>query len=312
MNVEKPLLYYENKHNIKYPNFTIKVIKRENKYIYFETKFGLCKKVANSFGKSNYSIDSSTNKTEYLQLQLKSKYGDKFDYSLVKYTNNLNDNIDIICREHGIFKINIYSILRRKGNCPICCKKVIKLKKSHNIKTFIQKANLIHNYKYNYSKTIYNGSVNNLKIICKLHGEFEQNANRHLQGDGCKLCANIKNSERNSNKVNLWTHTGWSKSAIKSKYFDSFKVYIIKCWNNGEVFYKIGKTYLKIKQRFESKRQMPYEWKLIKIYEGNSKEICILENKLKEMNKENKYIPKIGFGGKQECFIKIKKYEGTD
>lgn len=305
MNTEKSILYYENKHNIAYPNFIIKCIKRENKYIYFETNFGLCKKTINTFGKSNYNINSAINKTEYLKLQLQEKYGNIFNYSLVKYKDNLNDNIDIICNIHGPFKIKIFSVLRRKGNCPICCKQVFKLKRTHNTELFIQKANLIHNFEYDYSKTIYKGSINNLEIYCKTHGKFEQIANAHLQGYGCKLCANIKNSIRSSNNPNLWTYKGWEKAASTSKLFDSFKVYIIECWNKEEHFYKIGKTYLDIKYRFESKRAMPYNWKIIKIFKGKAEEISKLENNLKNENKENKYLPKIKFGGKRECFIKI-------
>lgn len=305
MNTEKPIIYYENKHNLKYPKFIIKCVKRETKYIYFETTFGLCKKITSTFGRSNYSINSAINKTEYLQKQLKCKYGDIFDYSLVKYSNNLNADVSLICKQHGIFKINIYSILRRTGNCPICYNQNPNNRK--DIKSFIQKANLIHNNKYDYSKSIYNGSVNNIKIICKEHGEFEQIANGHLQGYGCKSCANIKNSIRGSENPNIWSYSGWEEAALKSKSFDSFKVYIIKCWKYEEVFYKIGKTYLNIKQRFESKRSIPYEWKIIKVFKGTSKEMSELEIKLKNMNKENKYLPKLKFGGRRECFTKINK-----
>ncbi len=304
MIIKKPNSYYENKHNIKYPNFIIKCIKREHNYIYFETAFGLCKKVTSTFGRSNYNINSALNKTKYLQKQLKYKYGNLFDYSLVVYLNNLNANINLVCKQHGIFKIKIHSVLNRKGNCPICYNQ--KPHNRKNIKSFTQKANLIHNYKYNYSKTIYSGSVNYLEIFCKEHGNFKQTASAHLQGYGCKKCANLKNSIRNADKPNLWTYKGWEQSAKTSNLYDSFKVYIIECWNEEEHFYKIGKTYLDIKYRFESKRSMPYHWKVLKLFVNNAEKISNLENKLKNENKENKYLPKIKFGGKRECFTKIK------
>ena len=41
-----------------------------------------------------------------------------------------------------------------------------------------------------------------------------------------------------------------SMFGLKSKKFEDFKVYIIKCWNEEEEFYKIGKTYRKISRRF--------------------------------------------------------------
>ena len=53
---------------------------------------------------------------------------------------------------------------------------------------FIAESNLIHNDKYDYSKTIYVSGKKKVKIICKVHGEFEQIAGNHLKGHGCKWC----------------------------------------------------------------------------------------------------------------------------
>ena len=54
---------------------------------------------------------------------------------------------------------------------------------------------------------------------------------------------------------------------------------------------------------------MPYNYKLIKIFEGTAEQIIKLETQLKNMNKQNKYIPKISFNGFQECFLKLENYE---
>lgn len=54
---------------------------------------------------------------------------------------------------------------------------------------FIKKANYIHDNKYDYSSTEYIGSHQKIKIICPEHGEFEQRANSHLSGYGCKKCS---------------------------------------------------------------------------------------------------------------------------
>ena len=53
---------------------------------------------------------------------------------------------------------------------------------------FIYKSNLIHNNKYDYSKTVYSGSNKKLNIICPIHGIFSQTAGNHLQGRGCQKC----------------------------------------------------------------------------------------------------------------------------
>lgn len=100
--------------------------------------------------------------------------------------------------------------------------------------------------------------------------------------------------------------TNWKKAALKSKNFDSFKVYIIKCYNENEKFYKIGRTFCTIKKRFQGKICMPYNYEIIKVFENNAEEMYKLENKLKKSNKKNKYVPKIIFKGMQECFEQLK------
>lgn len=66
---------------------------------------------------------------------------------------------------------------------------------------FIKKAYIKHNNRYDYSKTEYKGRKRKLTIICKIHGEFEQRAGNHLQGQGCKLCG----LDRMSDKIKSWT-----------------------------------------------------------------------------------------------------------
>ena len=53
--------------------------------------------------------------------------------------------------------------------------------------TFIEKANTLHDNKYDYSKFNYINAKTKSIIICPNHGEFEQSPNKHLQG-GCMKC----------------------------------------------------------------------------------------------------------------------------
>lgn len=57
------------------------------------------------------------------------------------------------------------------------------------LKEFIDKANKVHNNKYDYSKSIYINSSKKIIIICPEHGIFEQIANNHLRGLGCPKCS---------------------------------------------------------------------------------------------------------------------------
>jgi hypothetical protein len=47
-------------------------------------------------------------------------------------------------------------------------------RKSLTNKEFIEKSKIIHNDKYNYSKSIYINCKTRIIIICPIHGEFEQ------------------------------------------------------------------------------------------------------------------------------------------
>ena len=62
---------------------------------------------------------------------------------------------------------------------------------------WVIKANKIHKNEYSYLLTEYTGAKNKIKIICKIHGEFEQTPSNHLQGKICKYCAiDIKTSSK--------------------------------------------------------------------------------------------------------------------
>lgn len=58
-------------------------------------------------------------------------------------------------------------------------------------KNFIEKAKKLHGNTYDYSLVDYVHCQRKVKIICKLHGVFEQTPNTHLKPCGCNLCGNI-------------------------------------------------------------------------------------------------------------------------
>lgn len=67
-----------------------------------------------------------------------------------------------------------------KGNLERVIKKFNTLEESFN---------LHHNNKFDYSKAVYTGVDNKIKIICPIHGEFEQTPYLHLKTEfGCKHC----------------------------------------------------------------------------------------------------------------------------
>jgi len=53
---------------------------------------------------------------------------------------------------------------------------------------FIIKANIKHNFKYNYMNVDYKNTHTKISILCPKHGEFIQLPLRHIRGQGCPTC----------------------------------------------------------------------------------------------------------------------------
>lgn len=215
------------------------------------------------------------------------KHNNKYDYSKVEYVN-VKTKVTIICPEHGEFEQRPNDHLSGYS-CPKCGG-------TQQLTTddFIEKAKLIHGDKYDYSKSVYVKSHIKLTISCPLHGDWSVKPNNYLNGKGCPKCGVDDGT---------WHYSVWERKGKRSVNFDSFKVYIIKCWNDTETFYKVGKTFKKVKERFKS--SIPYNYEVIKIYEGDAKEISLLEQKLNHINKEHSYLPLLEFKGRHECFSYI-------
>lgn len=131
---------------------------------------------------------------------------------------------------------------------------------------FIQKANIVHQNKYDYSLVNYINSNIKIIIICKEHGQFIQSPIKHLSGQGCKSCGYNKLSNKYKDtkdefiKKSILVHGNLYDYSLV-KYIDSkikVKIFCIKC-----------------KEEFE---QMPYSHISGKGHEkccqnsGNSKE----------------------------------------
>jgi len=64
-------------------------------------------------------------------------------------------------------------------------------KKLTNVE-FLERARSVHGEKYDYSLVKYCGYNGLVKIICPVHGEFEQKGGQHLFGSGCQRCGQIQ------------------------------------------------------------------------------------------------------------------------
>jgi len=108
-------------------------------------------------------------------------HGDRYNYSRTKYTT-MHDKVQIGCPEHGYFEQNARNHLRGSG-CSACGGSM-----RLDTKSFIQRSREAHGNKYDYSAVTYRRSADRVTIICSIHGEFEQFAQHHIRGIGCRKC----------------------------------------------------------------------------------------------------------------------------
>ena len=113
-------------------------------------------------------------------------HGDKYDYSKVDYKSS-NTKIIIICKIHGDFEQTPHSHLVGQGCCK-CSHINSAEKRKTTLEEFIERAKLVHEDKYDYSKVDYINADIKVIITCKIHGDFNQVPNSHLAGSGCKKC----------------------------------------------------------------------------------------------------------------------------
>lgn len=116
-------------------------------------------------------------------------HGDLYNYSNTKYKRS-TEKIIIICPIHGEFKQVANSHLLGMG-CKKCVQEQRRLPKNE----FLKRCYEIHKSKYNYDLVEYNSLHDIIKISCPEHGLFEQIAQGHLNGQGCRICGFRKQGE---------------------------------------------------------------------------------------------------------------------
>lgn len=141
-----------------------------------------CQKCAHQNG-----INKRKTSLDYFISQSNKKHNEKYDYSKTVYIDS-NIPITIICPKHGEFS-QLPSSHLKGGICPDCSLENSRNKDSSRSEYFIELAEKIHGKFYDYSLVTNFLLLDKVKIICPTHGEFEQLAQNHLIGKGCKKCA---------------------------------------------------------------------------------------------------------------------------
>ena len=144
---------------------------------------------------------------------------------------------------------------------------------------FIQKANAIHNFNYNYDKVDYIGGHKKVIITCKEHGDFEQEPSAHLARQGCPTCG--KNRAHNSQKYTLEEFIEKAKNIHKDtycydkvNYIDNKTKVIITCKEHGD-FEQLPHNHLFGKGCYDCKNEKISETKTLTTQEFIEKAIKV-------------------------------------
>lgn len=134
-----------------------------------------------------FSFDSSVGlrkndkaaRTHQLKYELKSKYGDLYDLTLVEYINTRTP-INLICKNHGVFEQH-YLAHHHDGGCRKC-------KQQQKEQNLISQFKQIHGDRYDYSHSEFDKTK--VSAHCKKHGVFWVTISSHAKslGAGCQKC----------------------------------------------------------------------------------------------------------------------------
>lgn len=221
----------------------------------------------------------------------------RYSYEDVVYHNN-SSKIEINCPDHGLFSQSPANHLKGQ-NCPHCSG-ALRTQRPQSMPfstlDFIKKASNVHGGKYDYSRCEYKNNRSILTIVCPLHGEFLQEAARHLSGRGCVLCGRKNTSKSALERAGIsWVNQGGGRLAT---------LYFIRVFSSDEEFFKVGITYDTVSVRYSKKASLGgYSYEAMAQHTSvSSASIYEWEQSILETFAHLRYRPKKSFAGQSECF----------
>ncbi len=122
-------------------------------------------------------------KTQLFIDEANTVHRNKYSYSFTQYKDT-KTKVLITCPDHGDFLQRPDSHLKHTG-CKGCKgeeRRII------NEQVFYEKANALHNRRFDYSKSHYVSASVAIDITCPVHGPIKRKPSAHLKGFGCKYC----------------------------------------------------------------------------------------------------------------------------
>lgn len=165
------------------------------------------------------ALEKATYSNSEIIEQFRQIHGDTYDYSQVDY-KGLRIPVTITCKVHGPFQQQPANH-KKGGKCPYCT----------GIKVywpdFVKNCHKTHGGKYTYPEQKLDNVSQKVRIICPIHGEFEQVASEHQYKYGCPEC-------------------GGTRKLTQDEILESFKEAHGDRFDYSQVEYIDGKTPVKI------------------------------------------------------------------
>jgi len=155
----------------------------------------------------------------------------KYDYSLITSYTGVMDKYNIICPKHGVWNATLDNHITKNSGCPKC------KGFNHSYEEKINRANKIHDCKYDYSLITNIKFTDNYDIICKTCKHIFNNSwSNHIhKKQGCPKCnpcgrkkRTIPSLMKQINNLNTGYEYNWE---TYKGYFDGN--FEIKCPKHG-------------------------------------------------------------------------------
>lgn len=158
------------------------------------------------------------NKPEDMGKIFKDVHGDRYTYHWGTYTKSTSP-MKMTCKEHGDFwqKPDFH---RTGVGCGKCGYQAVSKYHISNLDNFIEQARKIHGDKYDYSKSVYVHSKEDIEIVCKTHGSFWQRPNNHLMGAICPTCSMSQTSRGELEVAEFVKSLGFELETGRLAYWD--------------------------------------------------------------------------------------------
>ncbi len=197
-------------------------------------------------------VTASKNKKTFEEVCEKAS---KVHLSRYTYRSLVNGMLEIVCKEHGVFRQSLNHHIFRKRGCPKCGGGEV-----FDTDSFVKKALQVHKGEFDYSKAAYTDSLTPLTITCKKHGDFYQTPHVHLRllkGAGCKKCQNESRGSSGEVELRNWL-SGLTEVIPNAK--DIIPPYEVDIWLPK---YKVAVEYHGLywhSERFREKRYHQLKW----------------------------------------------------